>query len=144
MKTIKFRGKSINKNEWVNGDLVVVEDGMHNVVRAKIITHCFTKSFQGGDFDHYSISTLVQPETIGQFTGLLDENGTEIYEGDIVRSVRYKDFVYKVVYDNRFASFCLDRKQDMYKHYFGEAMEAENCEVIGNIHDNPELLKNND
>ena len=83
--------------------------------------------------------TEVLYDTVGQFTGLLDKNGKEIYEGDIVKC---GDFVYQVVYDGkRFASFTLHRKEDVFLHYFGEAIEAEDCEVIGNIHDNQELLK---
>ena len=124
MRTIKFRGKTLGTNAWVFGNLIQYENRSPEIVN--------------------KYKFVVKSDTVGQFTGLLDKNGKEIYEGDIVQSVRYKDFVYKVAYDQRFASFCLDREQDMYKHYFGEAVEAENCEVIGNIHDNPELLKNND
>ncbi|MBP3751868.1 MAG: hypothetical protein J6H20_04520, partial [Pyramidobacter sp.] len=59
--------------------------------------------------------------------------------------VQYKDFIYQVVYEGkRFASFGLRRKQDAYMHYFGEAMEACDCEIIGNVHDSPELLEGED
>jgi len=69
---------------------------------------------------------------------LRDKNGKDIYEGDIVKC---EDFVYQVIYEGkRMASFALHRKEDVFLHYFGEAIEAEDCEVIGNIHDNKELL----
>ena len=81
----------------------------------------------------------IQLDTISEFTGMNDKNGTPIYEGDIVKC---NEFVYKVAYDDkRFASFVLIRKQDMFRHYFGEAMDASACEVIGNVYDNPELIK---
>ena len=146
MRTIKFRGKNTNKNEWVNGDLVVVEDGMHNVVRAKIITHCFTKSFQGGDFDHYSISTLVKPESIGQFTGLRDKNGNEIYEGDVIRGKYHTTHL--IQYNEKEASFfaySLPISEFSFRgHFYQDWINEFDKVVIGNIHDNPELLKNND
>ena len=107
MRTIKFRGKRLFSNDWEYGNLIQRPDGA-NFIETGDLRICPVQDF-----------------TIGQFTGLLDKNGKEIYEGDIVQSVRYKDFVYKVAYDQRFASFCLDREQDMYKHYFGEAVEAE-------------------
>lgn len=81
----------------------------------------------------------IQADTLGEFTGLKDKSGTPIFEGDIVKC---NEFVYKVAYDDkRFASFVLIRKQDMFRHYFGEAMDASACEIIGNVYDNPELLK---
>lgn len=132
MRTIKFRGKvkktraeiSIGKNPddgtWVVGDLHYYNTGIPHI--------------------HYDMAhrISVDVETIGQHTGLHDMNGKDIYEGDIVKC---GNFVYQVVYEGkRFASFALHRKEDMFLHYFGEAMEAKDCEVIGNIHDNPELL----
>ena len=123
---IKFRGKRIDNGEWVYSDL-------HTHDCTEIIVH-----------DGYRAETYypVDPDTVGQFTGLHDKNGKEIYEGDIVRSTYSNEFVYEVVYeDKRFASFGLRRKQDVFMHYFGEAMEAEECEVIDNVSDNLDLLK---
>lgn len=75
-----------------------------------------------------------------QFTGLKDRNGKEIYEGDILSN---KDtYGYMVVnWSPTSAGFCLDKKGWIFSHYFKEAVDAEECEVIGNIHENPELLK---
>ena len=129
MRTIKFRGKKINRNgEWAYGDLRILPD------RILILPQ--------RSYDAAIDRDAVDETTLGQFTGLHDAKGNPIYEGDIVQNVLYKDFIYKVVYDdNRFASFCMERNKDMFSHYFGEAMEAKDCEVIGNIHDNPELMK---
>ena len=86
-----------------------------------------------------------QYDTVGQFTGLHDKNGKEIYEGDIVQ------FNEKFFTDENI--FCVDYEcshrggfslctKDGYYSMFGDAwLEPFYCEVIGNIHDNPELLK---
>ena len=128
MRTVKFRGKDIGTGKWVEGCLLQINN--HYEIGWQ---EASTYETEGG-WEQYE----VQSDTIGQFTGLTDINGNEIYEGDIVQC---GEFVYEVGYANRFASFVLLRKQDMFAHYFGEAMEANECEVIGNIHDNPELLK---
>ena len=121
MRPIKFRGIRLLSNDWEYGNLIQRPDGGHFI--------------EIGDLR----LCPVQDFSIGQFTGLLDKNGKEIYEGDIVKCDR---FVYEVVFEEkRFASYGLHRKEDMFMHYFGEAMESQQCEVIGNIHDNPELIE---
>ena len=73
-----------------------------------------------------------------QFTGLQDKNGKEIYEGDIVTTGTDKAMI--VGWSERHASFVIERDGWMFGHYFGEAFESNECEVIGNIYENPELL----
>ncbi len=88
-------------------------------------------------------SLVVIPETVGQFTGLHDINGKRIFEGDIVKvhdaykqhSEPNHEFTGVVEFDN--ASFLINQ-DDCVKHY--RWMDYE-CEVVSNIHDNPELLK---
>lgn len=143
MRTIKFRGRRIDNNEWVYGYLyslqlpsgeacmILTQDNNHLDNSLKPKYHLA--------FTLWVDLFIVNPVTVGQFTGLYDKNGKEIYEGDIVRC---NEFVYEVVYESkRFASFALRRDKDMYDHYFGEAMECDACEVIGNIHDNSDLMK---
>ena len=74
---------------------------------------------------------------IMQYTGLKDKNGVEIYEGDILRD---GDFILLVKWCDIYASFCLDSKGWLHKHYFNEATDPDQCEVIGNIYENPELV----
>ena len=143
MKTIKFRGQRIDNEEWVYGYLYQLP--LSSGVGCMILTTDNYHEDNSIDPKYHLAFTLwvdlfpVKPETIGQFTGLFDKNGKDIYEGDIVGC---GSFIYQVVYEEkRFASFTLHRKEDMFLHYFGEAMEAKDCEVIGNIHDTPELLK---
>lgn len=123
MQVIKFRGKIIDdpSGHWLFGDLRHTSDSV------EIISLATT-----GD------AAKVSPETVGQYVGLKDRKDTEIYEGDIVQSDKY---TYVVVYNAHYASFGLCREQDAFLHYFGEALYADECEVIGNVYDNPDLAK---
>lgn len=126
-RTIKFRAISMCKGEhWLYGDIRHYNRNPH------------TEKWTIYD-PEIGLETDIDENTIGQFTGLHDKDGKEIYEGDIVKC---GEFIYSVNYDSvRFASFVLNRKKDFFFHYFGEAMTANECEVIGNIYDNLNLIQ---
>lgn len=132
MREIKFRGKREDNGEWVYGDLIqsFCED------KAYIdINHCF-------DIKHILVNPPIEvdKETVGQFTGLLDKNGKEIYEGDIVRE-RWNN--YTPIYQNAiYMAYNVDKINDPYVSTQFNVIWRNGCEVIGNIHDNPELLEN--
>lgn len=136
MREILFRGKSPASGLWIIGDLRQYPSG--------------AKAIKANDMLHIM---EVIPDTVGQFTGLMDKNGTKIFEGDILSIARRMDgmgtyyfpaieypvnVVVKwdmcswmwetIAEDTRYISF-----PDAWCHY--------ECEVIGNIHDNPELME---
>ena len=127
-REILFRGKSLVFDDWVEGDL------LNYSPNPKI---CVTRN-EEEDKDLY----FVLKETVGQYTGLTDKNGKKIFEGDIVKGDReyftYAHLYGRVVYDG--GQFLIA---------FDDALEDIEClgawanavEVIGNIHDNPELLE---
>ena len=82
----------------------------------------------------HSVSIL--EDTVCACTGLKDKNGKLIWENDILSSGNLV-----VTWREELASYCLTKKGWMYQHFFGEAVDACDCEVIGNIFDNPELIQ---
>lgn len=143
MRTIKFRGRSLDGKEWYHGDLEY--NRVDNIARI----HTYDKD------GYYIRQYYVNPDTVGQFTGLKDKKDKEIYEGDIM----YSEFSdgsggYSLIgWNEREASFGMmdaysyQSKQEGYdfpefKNYvlIAHLQKALICEVVWNIYDNPELL----
>lgn len=72
------------------------------------------------------------------FIGVLDKKGKQIYNSDIIKC---GDEIMLVSWSKKYASFCLDKKGWAFLHWFGEAVDPDKCEIIGNLHENPDLLK---
>ena len=121
-REITFRGKRVDNDEWVYGYLVEVVNYITDR-KATFIIEQDTTYYYG----EFTCAVDVKPETVGQFTGLCDKNGTKIFEGDIVYNGVFKAQVEFI--NGRFLPFGSDT-------FF-----ADECEVIGNIYDNKELLK---
>ncbi len=84
------------------------------------------------------INHVVNDGILMQSTGLKDKTGAEIFDGDILTCGGDSGIV--VVWDERTAGFGLDKIGWAFRHFFGEALFAMDSEVIGNIHQNPELI----
>lgn len=168
MRDIKFRGKAVmsteqldalgieHKNGWVYGNLVMKENEPYIVGNIVEVT------------DEYIVHEFwvrVIPGTIGQFTGIIDKNGKEIYEGDILLLHQFlfdghefeNELIGEVVYDQETCSFALRniRNADV-KKYMGYkehedcgnipifnfyGLHEESFEKLGDIYENPELLE---
>lgn len=81
----------------------------------------------------------IDPNTLGQYTGLRDRDGANIFEGDILSDGVYDNIV--VRWSDRFASFELFRTGWLHTHYFGESGDPEAFVIVGNIFDNPDIIR---
>lgn len=130
MREILFRGKRADNGEWVEGNLFIPD------CPDKPTEICIGSNV-------VRITYEVVPTTIGQFTGLTDKNGTKIFEGDILEFTNGDDekTPYLVVWDDFFSSWHIAQNGD--RNFWDDFadFESERFEVIGNIHDNPELLE---
>lgn len=143
MREILFRGKTTNENEWIYGDI------FHSGAYPEITRiHDYINR----------VNYAINPETIGEFIGLTDMNGAKIFEGDILASDKYpytsdnnQNYFAEVVRFDNCPAFGLYTFKAPGSAVRGVAEGSEfieddlsDMEVIGNIYDNPELLRGDD
>ncbi len=135
-REILFRGKRTDNGEWIEGYYVPLGDKYHYILTGKLT---ITNNFP--EFEHF----IVIPETRGQYTGLTDKNGVKIFEGDIVSLVCDGNvYIFVVIWDPDELDFkATNGKQNYGPGGYEYLPCCEEIEVIGNIHDNPELLGEN-
>lgn len=128
MREILFRGKRADNGEWIEG-FFAKEEKKSYIVRNKHKTGVLF------------FVDEVDPETVGQYTGLTDENGTKIFEGDIVKChdclLRSDQPFHEFIGYVDFADGSFVIRSDCFSHYRWVDYEVE---VIGNIHDDKEIL----
>ena len=130
MREILFRGKRTDNGEWVYG--VPTKDSHGETVMVESVYECEEYNCRGAN------CLYVNENTVGQYTGLTDKNGKTIFEGDIVKG--HWGTLFAIFYDETRlqlrtrSQLGIGRDIDYYQGY-------NDIEVIGNIYDNPELLR---
>ena len=125
-----FRGRRYDNGEWITG---WITSQFKKFTEGKVLTCIKSNVFGGGEH-------LVNTETVGQCTGLKDKNGKLIFEGDIVKNKAW----YVIKYENGgygLSAFGKTKPIPIMGHW---NFNSDEIEVIGNIHDNPELLQRSD
>ena len=157
MREILFRGQRADNGEWVEGYFVAVNSkcyiGQEVVETTKTVSFstetCLSETWYGLDKFYEVI-----PETVGQYTGLTDKNGKKIFEEDIVKATirrcygsnpQIREETKIIDYDN-LGILGLKDVENVWSDFMNElslsgGIEDFYFEVIGNLHDNPELLK---
>ena len=144
MREILFRGKRCDNSEWVQGYYIRAEHHWHNHgIHKDWIT--LGASANGGWFTLHN-KYAVKSETVGQFTGLTDKNGKKVFENDIIVICYETDGeefteTKRVHYNEKECCWYPVRWEECCE-YCDHYTEIKSIEVIGNIHDNPELLEN--
>ena len=140
MREIIFRGKRVDNGEWITGNYVAAHHHWHN--RGIHVDWIVSAACANGGWFALHGRHPVVADTVGQYTGLTDKNGTKIFEGDIVRYaiyppdqfvygvVNYKDGVYRI--GDQGCALCVCA---------ADGIEEYRLKVIGNVHDNPELME---
>lgn len=143
MEEIKFRGKKVDNDEWVYGNLVHSTDAIDNYEYLIIPINnsdMYTDEKDLGFEQWYKVI----PETIGQFTGLYDKTDREIYEGDIISTDLSRPYLIVEFRNGCFVYQCHDSGTTYYDIMMPLEADPETFKynvIIGNIYENPELLK---
>ncbi|MEG1529393.1 MAG: YopX family protein [Clostridia bacterium] len=163
MREILFRAKRVDNGEWVEGyyselpipslgcifkagsdEYIACEDTSSYIIEIITKQHPYFSSanpMQVVEFEKYEVDA----ETVGEFTGLCDKNGKKVFEGDIISSDNNGKFIIK--WNNNKAKFVcgfVNKSEDYFGDYYCNLSDKyikQTFNVIGNIHDNPELLE---
>jgi len=142
MQEIKFRGQQKTTKKWISGFPVWNGDRTKCYI-LNSLEDILRLSFPVSGQEKTIFDCEVIPETVGQFTGLHDKDGKEIYGGDILEyekficynkkdGIKTKTLRCAVVWHK--CGFCTDNLEIL-------TIEFKNCRIVGNVHDNPELLE---
>lgn len=151
-----YRGKRKDTGEWVEGNLIESDNSHYPMVLIGHVIMSRDKHTDELSFDGFDLCE-VDPSTVGQFTGLLDKNGNRIFEGDVVKYTfdmpdnpnatenGKKVIIGRVFFSDWRASFSVTAGRNcssgLNNDLFKYVRNGNRVEVIGNIHDNRELLK---
>lgn len=128
MREILFRGKRTDNGEWIESCNVFLDGKKKHIYIPNPDTDMRAKAY---------LCYEVIPQTVGQYTGLTDKNGTKVFEGDIVDILTENEEIGVVNYED--GGFLVDA--DGFCVDFHANINGKDVEVIGNIHDNPELVE---
>ena len=120
MREVLFRGKRTDNGEWITDSETYIRDG---------------DGIWLSD-ENLNVVTVI-PETVGQYTGLTDKNGTKIFEGDIL-TIENEGVYAAIKYNESNAAFYVEDED--HEDYLGEAWETD-VVIIGNIHDDPDMVE---
>ena len=124
MREILFRGKRVDNGEWIEGYYTNIGKEWHYILTGKLIIGLTGMGFEREE---------VIPETVGQYTGLKDKNGVRVCEGGIVK---YENKIYEIKYLEKYARFAPSNEHSIFM-----VCAFNHLEVVGNIHDNPGLMR---
>ena len=136
MREILFKAKRKDNSEWVEGYLL-----QNNLIvpAGQFFNFCKHNDRNIITSDSCFVFFEVIPETVGQYTGLNDKNNKKIFEGDILKTTNSNYAIWYVDYKK--TAFCCNQGNANYSCELGEFMQCSDVEVVSNIHDNLELLK---
>ena len=134
MREVKFRGKEVGTGKWIYGYYVRDEEWAHDYI---------INLEKDGIYFHLKRHE-VSPSTVGQYTEIKDKNKKEIYEDDIIKT--RSTHIARIEWDKvscgfRFIDSHYHTHEECYIRNLSEGMAKHTYEVIGNVHDNPKLLK---